>query len=155
VADAVVASVTDGLPEQTPGKYPTNISVDEADGNSVILDLGEQHYAMYAHMQPGTIQVRVGQRVGAGQLLGLVGNSGNSVAPHLHFQVNDKASSLASNGLPYEIKDFQITGRSPGTKAFDEAEEKGTPLAVTPISPAQQVKGAMPLDQLIVSFKGR
>jgi hypothetical protein len=155
VADAIVASVTDGLPEQTPGKYPTNIPLDEADGNSVILDLGEQHYAMYAHMQPGTIQVRVGQRVAAGQLLGLVGNSGNSVAPHLHFQVNDKPSSFASNGLPYEIKDFQITGKSPGTKAFDEAEEKGTPLAVTPVTPAQQVKGALPLDQLIISFRAR
>ena len=155
VADAVVASVTDGLPEQTPGKFPTDISLEEADGNSVILDLGEQHYATYAHMQPGTIQVRVGQRVAAGQLLGLVGNSGNSVAPHLHFQMSDKPSSLASNGLPYEIKDFQITGRSPGTKAFDEAEEKGTPLAVMPVSPAQQVKGAMPLDQLVISFKGR
>jgi hypothetical protein len=155
VAEAVVASVTDGLPEQTPGKYPTNIPLDEADGNSVILDLGEQHYALYAHMQPGTIQVRVGERVAAGQLIGLVGNSGNSVAPHLHFQMNDKPSSLGSNGLPYEIKDFQVTGKSPGTKAFDEAEEKGTPLAVTPISPAQQVKDAMPLDQLIISFKGR
>src|SRR5260370_14351662 len=110
---------------------------------------------MYAHMQAGTIQVRVGQRVAAGQVIGLVGNSGNSVAPHLHFQVNDKPSSLASNGLPYEIKEFQVTGKSPGTKAFDEAEEKGTPLAVTPISPAQQVKGAMPLDQLIISFKLR
>jgi hypothetical protein len=155
VADAVVAAVIDGLPEQTPGKYPINIPLDEADGNSVILDLGEQRYAMYAHMQPGTIQVRVGQRVNAGQLLGLVGNSGNSVAPHLHFQVINRPSSLASNGLPYEIKDFEITGKSPGTKAFDEAEEKGTPLAVSPISPAQQVKGAMPLDQLVISFRAR
>ncbi len=155
VADAVVAAVIDGLPEQTPGQYPTNISLEEADGNSVILDLGEQRYAMYAHMQPGTIQVRVGQRVNAGQLLGLVGNSGNSVAPHLHFQVINRPSSLAANGLPYEIKNFEITGKSPGTKAFDEAEANGTPLAVTPISPAQQVKGAMPLDQLIISFKAR
>jgi hypothetical protein len=141
VADGVVLSATDGLPEQTPGKYPTNISLEEADGNSVILDLGELHYATYAHMQPGTIQVRVGQRVRQGQLLGLVGNSGNS--------------SFASNGLPYEIKDFQITGESPGTKAFDEAEENGTPLVVTPIAPAQQVKSALPLDQLIISFKAK
>jgi murein DD-endopeptidase MepM/ murein hydrolase activator NlpD len=85
----------------------------------------------------------------------LVGNSGNSIAPHLHFQVNDRPSSFASNGLPYEIKDFQITGESPGTKAFDEAEENGTPLVVTPIAPAQQVKSALPLDQLIISFKAK
>jgi Peptidase family M23 len=155
VADGVVASVTDGLPEQIPGKYPVNISLDQADGNSVILDLGEQGYAMYAHMQPGTIKVRVGQRVAAGQVIGLVGNSGNSVAPHLHFQVMDRPSSLAANGLPYEMKGYQITGRSPGTKAFDEAEEKGSPLAVAPVSVAPPVKGALPLDQLIISFAGR
>jgi hypothetical protein len=155
VAEATVASVIDGLPEQTPGKYPVNLSLDQADGNSVILDLGEQRYAMYAHMQPGTIRVRVGQRVAAGQLLGLVGNSGNSVAPHLHFQVMDRPSSLAANGLPYEMKGYQITGRSPGTKAFDEAEEKGSPLAVAPVSVVPPAKGALPLDQLIISFAGR
>jgi hypothetical protein len=155
VADAVVASVVDGLPEQTPGKYPVNISLDQADGNSVILDLGDQRYAMYAHMQRGSIQVRVGERVKMGRLLGLVGNSGNSVAPHLHFQVSDRSSSLAANGLPYEMRDFQITGTTPGTKAFDEAEEKGTPLAIAPMSPVQQVKAGLPLDQLIISFAVR
>jgi hypothetical protein len=57
--------------------------------------------------------------------------------------------------LPYEIRDFQMTGRTLGTKAFDEAEEKGTPVVVKPMSPSQQVKGALPLDQLIISFAGR
>jgi Peptidase family M23 len=155
VADAVVVSVTEGLPEQTPGTYPTNIALDQADGNSVILDLGEQRYAMYAHMQPGSIKVHTGDRVKLGQVIGLVGNTGNSVAPHLHFQVMDRPSSVASNGLPYEIRDFQVTGKTPGTKAFDEAEEKGTPLAITPTSPAQSVKEALPLDQLIISFAAR
>jgi hypothetical protein len=155
VADAVVASVTDGLPEQTPGKYPVNISLDQADGNSVILDLGDQRYALYAHMQRGSIQVRVGERVKMGRLIGLVGNSGNSVAPHLHFQVTDRSSSLAANGLPYEMRDFQVTGKTSGTKAFDEAEEKGTPLAITPLSSVLSTKGALPLDQLIISFGGR
>jgi murein DD-endopeptidase MepM/ murein hydrolase activator NlpD len=90
--------------------------------------------------------------VKAGQVLGLVGDSGNSIVPHLHFQVTDGPSSLSSNGLPYEISDFQVTGKTPGTAAFDEAESNGTPLAVMPVSPPQTVKGAMPLDQLIISF---
>jgi hypothetical protein len=152
VADAVVAAVVDGRPEQTPGKYPANISLDEADGNCVILDLGGGRYAMYAHMQPGSIKVRKGDQVKLGQVIGLVGDSGNSVVPHLHFQVMDAASSLGSNGLPYEIREFQVTGKTGGTKAFDEAEEKGTPLAITALSSVQEVKNAMPLDQLIVSF---
>lgn len=152
VADATVVSAIDGLPEQTPGKFPTNISIEQADGNSVILDLGNHQYALYAHMQPGSLRVHKGERVKTGQVIGLVGDSGNSLAPHLHFQVMDAPSSLGSNGLPYEIRSFAITGRSPGTAAFDEAEAKGTPLDVSPVAPPAQVRQALPLDQLIITF---
>lgn len=153
VADARVVSVIDGQPEQTPGKYPTNISLAAADGNSIILDLGEQRYALYAHLQPGSIKVRVGEQVALGQMIGLVGDTGNSIVPHLHFQVMGAPSSLASNGLPYEINDFEVTGKTPGTSGFDEAESNGTVLAVTPFSPPQVIKQAMPLDQLIISLR--
>jgi hypothetical protein len=155
VADAVVVAVTDGAPEQTPGKYPTNISVDLADGNSVMLDLGDQRYATYAHMQPGSIRVHQGESVKLGQVIGLVGDTGNSLAPHLHFQVSDRPSSVASNGLPYEIRNFEIVGKTQGTKAFDEAEEKGTPLTVMPMASEPKIEGALPLDQLIISFAAR
>jgi hypothetical protein len=152
VADALVVSVIDGLPEQTPGAYPTNIPLDEADGNSVILDLGNRRYALYAHMQPGSIKVHRGDHVKTGQTIGLVGDTGNSIVPHLHFQVTDGPSSLSANGFPYEISGFELTGETPGTKAFDEAETNGTPLAITSFNPPKAVKQAMPLDQLIVSF---
>ncbi|MGC1782681.1 MAG: M23 family metallopeptidase [Acidobacteriaceae bacterium] len=155
VANAVVVFVIDGQPEQTPGKFPVGIALDAADGNSIILDLGQQRYALYAHLQPGSIKVHPGEKVALGQVLGLVGDSGNSIVPHLHFQVMDRPSSLASNGLPYEIDNFQISGKTPGTAAFDQAEADGTPLAITPVSPPKTVKGAMPLDQLIISFAAR
>jgi Peptidase family M23 len=154
VANALVVSVIDGQPEGTPGKYPSNISLDAADGNSIILDLGEKRYALYAHLQPGSIKVHQGEKVHLGQVLGLVGDTGNSIVPHLHFQVMDGPSSLSSNGLPYEISDFEMTGKSHGTQAFDQAESDGTPLPLTPISPPQAVKKAMPLDQMIISFAG-
>jgi hypothetical protein len=154
VANALVVSVIDGQPEQTPGSYPTNITLDAADGNSIILDLGEKRYALYAHLQPGSIKVHRGEKVHLGQVMGLVGDTGNSVVPHLHFQVMDGPSSLSSNGLPYEISDFEMTGISPGTEAFDQAESNGTPLPVTPISPPQAVKRSLPLDQTIISFPG-
>lgn len=152
VADAVVALVATGQPEQTPGKFPTNISVDEADGNCIILDLGQHHYALYAHLQSESIHLKRGDRVRLGQVIGQVGNSGNSVAPHLHFQLMEGELSLGSNGLPYEVTSFSVTGETPGTKAFDEAEANGTPLAINPFSPPHLVKDALPLDQLIISF---
>jgi Peptidase family M23 len=154
VANALVVSAIDGLPEETPGSFPSNIALDAADGNCVILDLGENRYALYAHMQPGSIKVHRGETVHPGQVLGLVGDTGNSIVPHLHFQVTDGPSSLSSNGLPYEITDFQVTGAAPGTTAFDAAESNGTPLAVKAVSPPQTVIDAMPLDQLIISFAG-
>jgi murein DD-endopeptidase MepM/ murein hydrolase activator NlpD len=129
-----------------------NISLEAADGNCVILDLGKHRYALYAHMQPGSIRVRVGQAVKAGEVIGLVGNSGNSLAPHLHFQVTGSPSSLASNGLPYEIDAFQIQGQTPGTKAFDDAEANGGPLTSELVTPSGTARAALPLDQLIISF---
>jgi hypothetical protein len=153
VADSAVSSVVNDQPEQTPGKYPTNIPLADADGNCVILDLGGHRYALYAHMQPGSIRVHRGDHVKLGQVLGLVGDSGNSVVPHLHFQVTAGPSSMASNGLPYEIKNFQITGKVPGTAAFDKSETDGSPLPVTQIVPPRSVTNALPLDQYIVSFQ--
>ena len=155
VADGVVAVVVTGQPEQVPGKYPTNISVEQADGNSVIVDIGQHHFALYAHMQSESIRVHPGDRVKVGQVIGLVGNSGNSVAPHLHFHVMSSELSLASNGLPYQIDKFKVTGETLGTKAFDEAEEKGEPVTVTPVSPPRVVKDSLPLDQLIISMTPR
>lgn len=152
VADATVVSITDGAAEQTPGQYPTNISLDAADGNSVILDLGGHRYATYAHMQPGSIKVRANEKVKRGQVLGLVGNTGNSLAPHLHFQVTDGPNSLMSNGLPYEIDQFEVTGKTGGTEPFDAAEAAGSPLEITAVNPTHVVRGGLPLDQLIISF---
>jgi hypothetical protein len=152
-ADGKVVKVVDGLPEQVPGIFPEGISAEEADGNSVILALGGGNYALYAHFQPGSIRVEEGDRVKRGDVLALVGNSGNSLAPHLHFHVMNGPLSLASNGLPYEVDSFKITGKNPGgTAAFDKAEAEGTPLKVDRVDPAKKVTEAMPLDQLVVSF---
>ncbi len=152
VADATVESTTDGYGEQTPGVDPRNIRLEQADGNSVVLDLGQHRYALYAHLQPGSIRVKRGDKVKTGQVLGLVGNTGKSFAPHLHFHVMDGPSPLASNGLPYEIDAFEVTGRSLGTEAFDHAEAEGTPLLMKPAEGSRAVRDAMPLDQLVISF---
>ncbi len=148
-----MVKVIDGLPQQVPGVFPEGISPDQADGNSVILDIGGGNYALYAHFQPGSIRVKEGEQVKRGEMLALVGNSGNSLAPHLHFHVMDGPESLASNGLPYPVDSFEITGRNTaGTEAFDEAEAKGTPLEVDRVDPAKRVTHVMPLDQIVVSF---
>ncbi|MER6093331.1 M23 family metallopeptidase [Streptomyces bluensis] len=71
-------------------------------GNHVVLDLGDGTYAMYAHVQRGSLAVREGDRVRAGQLLARCGNSGNSTEPHLHFQLMDGPDPDTARGIPFE-----------------------------------------------------
>jgi hypothetical protein len=152
VKDATVVSVLDGLPDQVPGKMPEGIAIEDADGNSIVLDLGGGRYALYAHLHAGSIKVKPGERVKLGQVMARVGNSGNTIAPHLHFHVMDAAIPLAANGLPYAIDAFTVTGTTSGTAAFDKAEADGTPLVIAPVTPPRAVKNALPLDQLEIKF---
>jgi murein DD-endopeptidase MepM/ murein hydrolase activator NlpD len=93
-----------------PGKLPEDLTIQMLVGNHVVVDIGEGRYALYAHMQPGRLRVKVGDKVVTGQVLGLLGNSGNTDAPHLHFHVMDSPSPLLSNGLPYVFTSFEGQG---------------------------------------------
>lgn len=111
VADGMVVGMEDGLPEQVPGKLPEDATIQMAAGNHVVVDIGDGRFAFYAHMQPGSVKVKVGDKVTTGQVLGLLGNSGNTDSPHLHFHVMDGRSPLVSNGLPFVFTAFTGEGR--------------------------------------------
>ncbi|MER7894969.1 M23 family metallopeptidase [Streptomyces sp. NPDC096046] len=70
-------------------------------GNHLVLDLGDGTHAAYAHLQRGSLTVREGDRVRAGQVLARCGNSGNSSEPHLHFQLMDDPDPDAARGVPF------------------------------------------------------
>jgi hypothetical protein len=110
VADGTVAAIHDGDPEEVPGKLPEGKSVGNAGGNYVVIDIGQGRFAFYAHLQPGSLRVKHGDHVAKGQVLGLLGNSGNTDTPHLHFHVMDGVSPLESNGLPYTFTAFEGEG---------------------------------------------
>jgi Peptidase family M23 len=108
VADGKIVEVKDGLPENVPnsGKLAIQITNDTLPGNRIIQELSEGHYAAYAHLRPGTIKVKVGDTVHAGDVIAHLGNTGNSSEPHLHFQVCDAPSFPASEGLPFAIDQY-------------------------------------------------
>ena len=152
VADGTVVGTRNDLPEQVPGIYPSNVSIDEADGNYVVLDVGNGFYVNYAHMQPGSVRPKLGDRVTRGEVIGLVGNTGNSVAPHLHLHVMDGPSPLASQGLPYLYDRFTLTGQVASTADFDASEGQGIPLkTVAGIAPSEHTDQLI-LDQNLVGF---
>lgn len=116
VADGVVSYVQDGIPDNVPRAdgqivMPVPLTNATVSGNWVALDIGGGRHVFYAHLQPGSIRVQVGQRVRQEEVLGLLGNSGNSVGPHLHFHVGDGNSLNGSEGQPYVFERFALLGR--------------------------------------------
>jgi len=110
VADGVVAQTLDGVPQNVPGiaSRAVPITSENIGGNHVVLDIGNGHYAFYAHLQPGSLRVKLGDRVRRGQVIALLGNSGNSTAPHLHFHISNGISPLGAEGLPYALTSFEV-----------------------------------------------
>ena len=97
-----VIKVDDGHPDSDPGKK------DEAHpkGNHVVIDHGNDEFSFLAHFKQGTITVKVGDRVVAGQVLGLCGNSGNTSEPHLHYQLHNEAGEC----LPARFRNYFADG---------------------------------------------
>jgi hypothetical protein len=131
VADGRVVSVTDGVPENVPrheGFRPAvPLSFDTLAGNSITLDVGDRQFALYAHLQPGSLRVKAGDRVRRGQPLARVGNSGDSREPHLHFEVTTSPDLLAGEGVPYVIDQYRVqSGADPSALRHRELPLKDT-----------------------------
>jgi len=153
VADGTVVAMRNDLPEQIPGALPAGLPIDQADGNFVVLDIGQGAFALFAHMQPGSVTVAAGANVKRGDVLGKVGNTGNSQAPHLHFHLMDGPSPLAANGIPYVIDRFRLTARGTGgTADFDKAEATGSAMTLKTLADKPQLERLLPMDLSIVEF---
>ena len=87
-ADGTVVSVRDDLADEPVGW----IGQVPSEGNAIVLDIGGGRYVVLAHLQQGSALVRPGQSVTRGQRIAAVGDTGNSLAPHLHVQIQDRPS---------------------------------------------------------------
>lgn len=115
VADGIIADTKDGIPENEPvAKRAVDITMGTLGGNYVVLKIGKNQYAFYAHLIPGSLRVKIGDKVKKGDVLGLLGNSGNSDAPHLHFHVCNGMDFLFSEGVPYRLDSY--VSKSPPQK---------------------------------------
>jgi hypothetical protein len=150
VADATVVTAVDEFADQTPGA-DRPVTIEEADGNYVILELGARRFAFYAHLKPGSVSVKRGERVRVGQVIAETGNSGSSTGPHLHFQLMDRPSALASNGVAYGFDRFGLDGRSPPLDELLTIDPASTPVPIDR-SGAGPRRGELPLGRDLVAF---
>lgn len=163
VADGVVVEVKDGIPENTPPadskdgtlpavKLAVDMTMESVGGNHVNLDLGGGVYAIYAHLQPGSIRVKPGDKVTLGQVIALLGNSGHAGEPHLHFQLMDRNSLLNSDGLPYYFTGFKLAGQISGDSEGQLTEAPAN-LKLHRLSAPEAHPGDIPLQNEVVDFE--
>ena len=108
-AAGTVIEVVNNLPDNKPG---LETDIKNAAGNHVVLDLGSSEYLLLAHLQKGSVRVKAGDRVGAGDALGLCGNSGNTSEPHLHLHLQDRPKLFGDAiGLPVTFSDYTADGK--------------------------------------------
>lgn len=110
-ADGEVTQVIDGVRDGPHvGTGWTDWRAPRLGGNSVTIRHAEGEFSYLAHLIPGSIPVRVGQRVLRGEEVGRCGHSGNSTEPHLHFQIQDHADCYQAVGLPVKFSTVLVTG---------------------------------------------
>ena len=141
VANGKVVEVVDKYPDVKPGVLDPDLTLKDAGGNHVIVDIGGGRYALYAHLKPNSIEVEEGDNVRRGQQIGRLGNSGNTTFPHLHFHIMDAPLALgADHNLPYVFDSFRYQGR---------IEDDLTPDLLDTPEPRED---ELPLYQSLVTF---
>jgi hypothetical protein len=143
-----VVGVVDRLPDGPIDFELPPREAGDAGGNHVVVAMGGGRYAFYAHLVPGSVRVKVGQRVRPGDVLGLLGNSGNSNAPHLHFQLMDGPSPLGAEGIPYRFSAFTAEGTLTNFPHFFVLGDRAK-LDAAPRGPR---RAELPLNLQVVDF---
>jgi murein DD-endopeptidase MepM/ murein hydrolase activator NlpD len=153
-APGTVVDSRDGLPNNTAlPDAPPPLPIDQTVGNHVTVQIGPGLFVLYAHLDPGSVKVHIGDRVTRGQLLGLIGTSGFSSTPHLHFQIMTTPEFYPTDSVPYVFDRFQLLGRVPD-RIWDDnlgLQPTGT-LPFVPAKPAGLHRDELPLDRDVVRF---
>ena len=155
VGDGPVVATLDGLAEQVPGTSPTGLPLEQYGGNHIVQDLGGGNYAFYAHLQTGTVKVKKGDILTAGQPIASLGNSGNSDAPHLHFHVMSTPDPLRSDGLPFVFDSYQLDSRMKDSLEALGALLDGEPAPLQPGFAPRPENNTSPLTYDVMTYADR
>jgi hypothetical protein len=109
---------------------PGEMNPAEAMGNHVIIEHGNGEFSFLAHFKQGSVRVKPGDKVRAGDLLGHCGNSGNTSEPHIHYHLQNTREFNAGEGLPAQFQDYTADGKP---------VERGEPVKGQVIAPGEPV----------------
>ena len=160
VADGTITATLDGIDPGTPGILPADdpvlgpkLTVENVDGNHIVQDIGGGAWAFYAHLKKGTLLVKPGDKVKKGQVIAKLGNTGNSNASHMHFQLMNGPSVLGSDGLPYVLDRFSYDGQVPVDTLLAADDFLSGPWLDNALPKPQPRTQELPLALAIINFR--
>ncbi len=148
-ADGVVTAAANDQREWPLGASEIRTKKGAA-GNHVVVDMGNGMSYVFAHMQPGSVRVQVGDTVKSGQPLGLVGNSGATGGPHLHMHVVSGNDIFQGQAIPWGFDRFTVTGYYKSI-ADMTPDEPGPPINRVDVKP-YEVRNGYPQELRIIDF---
>jgi len=155
-ADGTVVVASDGRPDQKPPEPPPIPPIADTVGNHVIVEVQPGAYLLYAHMKPGSIAVKVGDRLKAGEQIGLIGTTGNSTTPHLHFQTLTDPTFFPTDSTPFVFDRFELVGHETERIWDDNLGLQPTGrIPVRALESPDPRQNEMPLDRDVVRFSTR
>jgi murein DD-endopeptidase MepM/ murein hydrolase activator NlpD len=146
VVDGTVYAARDGIADNqamVEPPPPASLSADDVYGNYVILAVGNTTFVHYAHLQRNSVAVKAGQLVRRGQLLGRLGNSGNTNGAHLHFNVTNDPSPATAQGVPFVFDAFELLGTTTAGQAVGAEQSSAQPFSPTKRGTALPLGGAV------------
>lgn len=112
-ADGEVVYSRNDVPDNAPGADPESVFSKLPEpmlagaGNAVVISHGNSEYSVLMHLQKGSVRLSKGQRVKAGDVVGLIGSSGDSFGPHLHFQVQTGPELFRYSSVPVTFENLK------------------------------------------------
>lgn len=142
VSDGVVSATRNDFRESSTLSGHPACPAEKATGNYISIDIGNNCIAFYEHLKPGSIKVVTGQRVKKGDVIAVVGFTGQTTGPHLHFHVADQHSALGAEGIPFAFERFTMLGTYVDFDKFGKERwmpvKNASPLIITAERPASK-----------------
>ena len=98
-------------------------------GNVIVIKHADREYSLIAHLAPNSINVNVGDSVKQGQVIAKCGHTGNSLEPHIHFQLQSGKGLFTSVGLPIAFSNISAEQK----KDYDTIDKRPHPNNLQPI----------------------
>ncbi|HLP05211.1 MAG TPA: urea transporter [Paludibacter sp.] len=148
IADGVVEAVADDIEDNEIGK----INTENNWGNSVVIHHYNGVYSQVSHLRKGSVKVKPGDFVKAGEIIAQCGNSGRSPEPHLHFQIQYQPA-IGSKTKVYPIAYFySIKDKEVELNQFAVPAENELVSNVNPDNILAKAFNILPEDNLKFSF---